>query len=1214
MKVAQSSSQNSSKKKDIFSLPQFSQNINYPTEKEISTKREQNINLIINSRISNYENGGRLRKRNYREMMESNMDDEINNKNMNNINANMSKRQNIMNDNSSFRNSFYNEPSLIQKIKINNSNSKSKKKIISEFKVTKEEGEKNDSIKKEDLEKQKELDKKLINEYSYILEKILKEEQNLFLDDNYHVSQSLSYEKIPEDFSNYIISKRVNFPKEIFQNLDSNNSSESNEEDNFNFTTIFPPLNCIIFIQKNILIFFNYINESIYKYYELQKPVKKLLITIPKPGMFISDIKFIMIVIMEGEIHLLTLSFKNIDDDMPVIHKTDFIYTFNETVLDIISTANHRIFISTLNSKIFELNYTIKQDTYFNFFSSRNSLFLTNKESPLFFGLFSDLKYIFKNSIEVIYKLKTDDTRNLLYAIKYTIPKSEQKINLDTVMDSSIIVFDLGLDGKGFYKVMEISQEDLGDFNYNYNYEFNYGDNNNDVDNLMIKSNIIVDIAPLTRDKFKEYQLLIIKRNGRKIFIRFNTYIDDTHIKNQENILAFNSSALCRERITDRYITVIKEIPSEVNNNILYDKINYFPYNTFVYYKKKILIDENNYEYEYTLNAIDENLDIIAKKENLRLSNQMEGLKEKEEIIFKSTTDNKQLYSITKLSDYNIEDCCDLGSLLKYSSNGFFLCENTKYLDDNNVDEIYSYNSMHEYAKQLFYSPDEIGMLFTDEFIIFKKLRPIDLLIQIISNKNINIINNTLEEITNFNTNLESNSVRDFSNINNNDTFNISNKRRISLGSLGLGNRLNPLQINRKSLIFNDFKKFVNTHGYIETCVMLLNIMTNNNFCFYIKNNITNPNDINLNNNLNRCYFNSSNLIKVKNENQLMNLGQEYLLKLFKVAENDIDLQIYNYQILLQNLLNNFNISNTLVNLNKNNLKFKLNNDNNINKINLAINNYLFEGKNFISYGFVLFLSRIMRLFWEEKFFLRKKLYYQNDNFEFNIVNNLNQIQIMFIKNMLMKFINSVNEFKMELLQNAADITSKANKLKNYINDIELFLKNNSGYTINEIRKKLTKEENLILNEHRKNLNYFIALFNFEKFSSDLDIILGIAKRAIEVLNLLDNIYKVNISKEIQKRKSYSILDIKIKDVYKNNYPFVVNELLQIIYEFYFKEKNMEFATIKLQEIIYQSPNIINKNSAYAIEGNFLLKFCNYYQLDDIDKIKYIKEALEKIN
>ena len=343
-----------------------------------------------------------------------------------------------------------------------------------------------------------------------------------------------------------------------------------------------------------------------------------------------------------------------------------------------------------------------------------------------------------------------------------------------------------------------------------------------------------------------------------------------------------------------------------------------------------------------------------------------------------------------------------------------------------------------------------------------------------------------------------------------------------------------------------------------------------------------------------------------------MNLGQEYLLKLFKVAENDIDVQIYNYQILLQNLLNNFDIKNNLANLNRNNLKFNLKNDNT--SKNKIINNNLFEGKNFISYGFVLFLSRILRLFWEEKFFLKKKLYYQTDNFEFNIVNNLNQIQIMFIKNMLIKFTNSVNQFKMDLLQNAADITSKANKLNNYINDIEQFLKNNSGYAINEIRKRLSKEENMILNEHRRNLNYFISLFNFEKFSNDLEIIIGIAHRAIEVLNLLDNIYKINISKEIQKRKSYNILNIKIKDLYKNTYPFVVNELLQIIYEFYFKEKNMEFASIKLQEIIYQSPNIINKNSASAIEGNFILKFCNHYQLDDIDKIKYIKEALEKIN
>ena len=50
---------------------------------------------------------------------------------------------------------------------------------------------------------------------------------------------------------------------------------------------------------------------------------------------------------------------------------------------------------------------------------------------------------------------------------------------------------------------------------------------------------------------------------------------------------------------------------------------------------------------------------------------------------------------------------------------------------------------MNEYAKQLFYSPEEYGMLFSDEFIIFKKLRPIDALneLSLIKDKYNNINN-----------------------------------------------------------------------------------------------------------------------------------------------------------------------------------------------------------------------------------------------------------------------------------------------------------------------------------------------------------------------------------------------------------------------------------------------------------------------------------------
>ena len=1227
MRANPTNQKKSNEREDIFSFPKYDKDPFTYYKEDQSKKESKEKNGKYNPDYSNFGNNGNKyfgpKKRAYKDIFLSKIGVSNEQKEKQNEEISYQKMDNFKEEPSSYINSFYNEPSLIKKIsnnskkKISNISKSSKKEQISDEYESKEKDKDIEISTKKKLE-----DKKLINEYGKIIEKILKEEQILFLDDNYHTSPSPSFEKIPENYSSYIISKRVNFPKEIYQtfpSLDNNENENNNDNDNENnFTVVFPPLNCIIFVKKNILTFFNYITENTYNYLELPKPVKKLLITIPKPGIFINEIKFIMICVMEGEIHLLTLAFRNIDDDLPIIHKTDFIFNFKETVIDIISTANHRIFLSTLSNKIFELDYTVNQSSYLNFFGAKNSLFATNRESPSFFGILSDIRYIFKKRIEVINKLKVDDTRKILYAIKYAIPNSETGVNYDKAIDSSIIVFDLGIDGKGFTKMLEISQEDLGEYGYDYYNNFNYDENNMNENNeeLIQKNNLIIDITPLTRDKFKDYQLLVIKRNGNKYFLRFNTYTDDSFIKNQDNILSFNNSEFYRERITDRYFSVSKQIPFSnnnlnknlpVNDNILYEMINYFPFSTFCYFKQPNITNETNDE--FTLNVIEENLSSIAKKENLKLSNQLGGLKETEEILFKSSTDTKKLFSITKLSDYNLEDCYDLGNLLKYSSNGFFISNNTKYIDDN-LGEVISYNNMHEYARQLFYSPEEIGILFSDEFVIYKKLRPIDKLIEIIINKN--SYNNRLDDINIYN--------KSYDPINpSSETINIisNDKKRLSMPSyISMQNGIkNPLQINRNSLMYSEFKKFVSIHGYIETSVMLLNIITNSNFCYYIKNIILYPNDMNYKNNLNmndlrRYYLNPNTLRKIKNETQFMNLGQEYLFNLFKVAEEDINLQINNYQILLQNLLDK-GIRESNIN---NNLKYKFNDNNNINQNNTIITNILFEAKNFLIYGFGLFLSRIMRLLWEEKFFVKKKLYYQNDNFEFTVANNLNQNQIMFIRNILIKFVNSINQYKMELLQKSSDIDTLSNKLRNCLNDVEQFIKNNSPYTINEIKKKLSKEDIQVLDQHKKNLNYFLKIYSFEKFSKDLNIIIGIAKRGIEILNLVDNVYKIDIAKEIQKRKRYNILNIKIKDIYKNNYPFIISELLQIIYEFYFKEKSMEFATIKLQEIIQQSPNVVNINSANAIEGNFILKFCNHYQMDDIDKIKYIKDAVEKIN
>jgi hypothetical protein len=284
--------------------------------------------------------------------------------------------------------------------------------------------------------------------------------------------------------------------------------------------------------------------------------------------------------------------------------------------------------MSTVNNKIFELDYTIKQNNYFNFFGTRTSLEAINKEKPMFFGLLADLKFIFQQSIEIIQKLKVDNTRNILYAIKYTVSK-RGNFSLDNIIDSSILIFDLGVDGNDFNKIQEISQEDLCDYGYEFNgyNNFNYLYSERDINEnnyIIEKSNIIIDIEPLTRDKFKDYHLLVIKRNGHKLFLKFNTFLDESILPNQDKILKFNNSAFCRERITDRFISVLKKIPSKLvnkrNNLILYDMINYFPFSTFCFYKNNpININEPNKE--YILKVVEDNFNEIAKKENTRFGN-----------------------------------------------------------------------------------------------------------------------------------------------------------------------------------------------------------------------------------------------------------------------------------------------------------------------------------------------------------------------------------------------------------------------------------------------------------------------------------------------------------------------------------------------------------------------------------------------------------------
>ena len=270
MRASEINQSNSKERKDIFSLPIYEPNLpsfldKIPSKK--SSKENNDLNKFSIPLTNNTnENGGNRnhipKKRNYKDMFLSKMDEEkepegkISYQKMSNFN-----------NNESYINSFYNEPSLMKKIRrdeklneinntltnLNSTNDVTNINFLQNDNSKIEQQEKNKEYisesKRKEIELKKKLeDKKLINEYSNVIEKVLKEEQILFLDDNYHISNSPISEKISEDASNYIISKRVNFPKEIYQSFPSLNYEEEKEDDSSSFSLVYPPLNCIIFL------------------------------------------------------------------------------------------------------------------------------------------------------------------------------------------------------------------------------------------------------------------------------------------------------------------------------------------------------------------------------------------------------------------------------------------------------------------------------------------------------------------------------------------------------------------------------------------------------------------------------------------------------------------------------------------------------------------------------------------------------------------------------------------------------------------------------------------------------------------------------------------------------------------------------------------------------------------------------------------------------
>ena len=544
-----------------------------------------------------------------------------------------------------------------------------------------------------------------------LLDKYLYDDEHVINYDN--LLSSSSFQPPIEDNSTYVVKNRIRYPEMIYNEVNSPNDSS------YRFTGIFTPLSLIYFAKRNQIYLWNYLTKSEMIYSDIPSDIYNIHITFAKPGVFTSQYRYIMLVSTLNDIFILLISLDG--NGNYEIHKTDFIYnTKGDIITSFASTANYRVFASGKHASIFELDYS-NSKTFFGFFGKKAKKIQVAKQSA-FERLFPFSLYFPKNNYYV--KTSVDNTRNILYAVSHS-SNSDDLLDINGVVDSSVAIFDLGCEGKDFVKIGDIDQGSIADSFR----DFLVKREEDDVD--INKQFVIVDAIPLTRTETKIYQLVIITRNGRRIFVRFDTEIDECKIKNENEILSIDTNKIYRTRIIPRFSFTVSALNENkyntegINSSPYYDKMFYFNGKTFVV----------NQEGDVNVREID--IKQFIKMEHLTpVSNSFSFPfnRSSEVISHIFNIDNPlSLIHIAKLPSKAMYSESDLNSLIKMIDYENFLYPNIKYID---MDLHYSIACTHEYITQLFLSPEEYIIMLSDKVLSLIRLRPIDKLFLIISNEN----------------------------------------------------------------------------------------------------------------------------------------------------------------------------------------------------------------------------------------------------------------------------------------------------------------------------------------------------------------------------------------------------------------------------------------------------------------------------------------------
>lgn len=169
----------------------------------------------------------------------------------------------------------------------------------------------------------------------------------------------------------------------------------------------------------------------------------------PKPGVFITDVKYLLVITTTIEIVILGVTFdetvkpistaSSISHEMQLMNKPIFILnTDNVAITTIAGTADHRIFLGGRDGTLFEIGYQAESNWFGKRCKKINLHGVMSAMVPGFLKMFSE--------VDAIAKIVVDDTRHLLYTL---------------TEKGAIEAWDIGKEASDAKRVARLSQNEI---------------------------------------------------------------------------------------------------------------------------------------------------------------------------------------------------------------------------------------------------------------------------------------------------------------------------------------------------------------------------------------------------------------------------------------------------------------------------------------------------------------------------------------------------------------------------------------------------------------------------------------------------------------------------------------------------------------------------------------------------------------------------------